>query len=194
MKVMSGFVLMVIGLLQMPFALGDDWMSKDLSVVQRPLAEVQPDRPATSGLTVKAWVDHEDNRYRIGDNLVLKVRTNKDAYVSVLNVGTTGKVSQVFPNSFQQEQFVRAGTTVTIPPLGADYNFRVNGDTGTELIKVFASENETPLIPSSQLRNNGVFAVVDRDTETLAKDLSVEMKETHAGKVATYEKIVRVDR
>lgn len=180
-------------LLVMP-AVGDDLLAKDLSIVQRPMANVKPARPAVSGLSVRAWVDHEDSRYQMGDKLVLKIQTNRDAYVSVLDVGTTGKVSQIYPNDYQPEQLVKAGVVVSIPPVGANYDFRVGGATGTELIKVFASEVSTPLIHDSQLRQEGAFSVVEQGAEMLAKDLSVELKRTHDGKAAVYEKVIRVVR
>jgi hypothetical protein len=172
----------------------DDLLAKDLSIVQRQMADVKPARPAESGLSVRAWVDHENNRYQIGDKLVLNIQTNRDAYISVLDMGTTGKVSQIYPNRYQPEQLVKAGAVVSIPPVGADYDFRVGGATGTELIKVFASEVSTPLINETQLSQSGVFSVVEQDADMLAKDLNVELKQAHDGKAAVYQKVIRIGR
>ena len=54
--------------------------------------------PAANPLHVSAWVDHPDNTYAYGERLRLFVQTNKDAYVTVLNVGPDGGTTMLFPN------------------------------------------------------------------------------------------------
>ena len=82
---------------------------KDLTPVQRPLAELTAPQ---SALKVTAWVDHPDKTYLFGEQVVLNVKTDQDAYVTVLDVGTSGKVHIIFPNQFQKNNRVLAGQVV----------------------------------------------------------------------------------
>ena len=76
--------------------------------------------------------------YRDGDSLSLRVVSEADAYVYVLYKQADGQVFQVFPNSVQPENHVKARETVKIP--ASDDLFRLsNSPFGIALIKIVAS-------------------------------------------------------
>ena len=78
----------------------DETTARDLTVEQTSVFSLQAPLPAATaadGLNVVAWVDHADNTYAIGEAVRLFVRANKDAYLTVLNVGPTGNTTLLFP-------------------------------------------------------------------------------------------------
>lgn len=162
---------------------------KDLTPVQRPLVELAAPQ---SGLTVTAWVDHPDKTYVFGEPVVLNVKTAQDAYVTVLDVGTSGKVHIIFPNRFQQDNRVAAGQVVQIPEPRADFAFQVQGPAGSELIKVIATQDQQPLFAADGLEPAGPYQGLKALAPAVAKDLAVTLRERHGNRWAEYEEVIRV--
>lgn len=171
--------VLVFGGLACSLAADDGASARDLTVEQTAVFSVQaPIVPAAAGvqqLSVVAWVDHADNTYAIGESVRLFVKTNKDAYLTVLNVGPTGNTTMLFPNAFQRDARVRAGLTVEIPAPGSGAQFRVSGPVGRELIKVIASTNPSPLFAPGQMAQSGAFTLIAGGGRTVARDLQVVM-------------------
>jgi hypothetical protein len=68
---------------------------------------------------VEAHCDRRSAIYVDGEALGLRVRTAIDGYLTVYSIGPTGDVSCLFPNAFNQGNFVRAGQEVEFPRPGA---------------------------------------------------------------------------
>jgi hypothetical protein len=102
--------------------------AKDLTVVA----------PATG---VRYWVDLVDAQgnqrqvttdyvFRRGDRIKLHVMSNQDGYLTLVNVGTSGRTTVLFP-SRPNDNFVKAGTDNVIPP--GSY-LRFDGNPGQEVL------------------------------------------------------------
>ena len=153
--------------------------ARDLTVEQTAMYTVQATAPAASvpsgALSVVAWVDHADNTYAVGEAVRLYVRSNKDAYVTVLNVGPSGNTTMLFPNAAQRDARVGAMQVVEIPGPGSGASIRVGGPVGRELIKVIASTSPAPLFDAAKLSGAGPFATVSGGSRSVARDLAVTM-------------------
>ena len=81
--------------------LAADDTARDLTVEQTAIFTVQAPAPtaavSSGALRVVAWVDHADNTYAVGEAVGLFVRSNKDAYLTVLNVGPSGNTTLLYP-------------------------------------------------------------------------------------------------
>ena len=62
-----------------------DSMLRELSVEQA--SALQAGTATPGSLRVSAWVDRHDLTYAIGDTVRIFVKSNEDAYVTVVNVG-----------------------------------------------------------------------------------------------------------
>lgn len=76
--------------------------------------------------------------FSLGDTLQLRVSVNEDCYVYVLNIGTSGKVTLLFPNRFTPDNRARSGASVTLPAQSDPYDLTVTGKPGREIVQVFA--------------------------------------------------------
>ena len=173
---------------------------KDLDIRQVPIAKLEPStapRRADAnapGLAVMSEVDRPDGRYRHGESLVLTVEVTEDSYVWVLDTGTSGKVHQIFPNRYEDNNFLRAGNPVTIPDAGSEYQFVVSHPQGAELLTVIASKDSTPLTDNliDQETNAGAFLALRGSAASIAKDLSISLKENEAEWV-THHQVVHIE-
>ena len=157
---------------------------KDLHVEQKPMVTNIPTSspPAAvasgEGLQVSVALDRANGKYRHGEKLSFTVKTTEDAYVWVLDTGTSGKVHQIFPNQHHQDNFLKAGMPVTIPGPDAEYNFMVSHPAGAELLTVIASKDDTPL--TQDLIDGGTdagpFLALRGTAVSVVKDLVVSLQ------------------
>lgn len=99
--------------------------------------------------------------YYEGDNVTLRVRLTKDAYITVLNCDEEGNVTLIFPNRHARNNFLPAGKDLNIPD---DLPFQLKAllppgrpETG-EILHVIATKNQ-PLVLLDALKEekNGGF-------------------------------------
>lgn len=173
-------------------AADDDAITRDLTVEQTNLYTVQaPAAAATDGLNVVAWVDHADNTYAVGEAVRLFVRSSKDAYLTVLNIGPSGNTTLLFPNAFQKDSRIAANTIVEIPSQDSGASIRVSGPSvGPELIKVIASTSPQPLIQTAALTDAGPFSVVSGGSGSVSRDLQVVMDAGTEHEWDDYNKVI----
>ncbi|HZW27490.1 MAG TPA: PEGA domain-containing protein [Trueperaceae bacterium] len=114
-------------------------------IVVSPQSIVVNPRPSFG---VDVWLDRDTSgdgapSYQVGDEIRISVRPAEDSYVYVFDVKPNGEVTQIFPNRFDSDNFVRGGRTVTLPPSGARYVFNIAPPRG--LSKVIAVASRTQL-------------------------------------------------
>ena len=100
-------------------AFADDLTVRDLSVEQKPAEAIVAPHPGTLATSIVA--DRPDATYAVGETIRLSLTANQESYVTVLDVGPTGMVTQLFPNQFQPDNRLHAGLPVEIagPTTGA---------------------------------------------------------------------------
>ena len=186
-------VLLAAGCLALPIAApaaDDDPDARNLTVEQNALYTVSAPAPAAAAsepLAVVAWVDHADNTYAVGERVRLFVQANKDAYLTVLNVGASGQTTVLFPNAYQTETKVSANQVVEVPSPNSGASIRVGGPTGRELIKVIASTKPTPLFAAGAAQTAGLFTALKADSRSVARDLQVTMNTPSADQVQEWD-------
>lgn len=96
-------------------------------------AQIQNQSP---GIDLK--LKTEKTEYAIGEDVVMEFQADKDCYLALIDIGTSGRTIFLFPNKWQPENRVEKDKTYRIPPIGSDFSFRVLAPTGMEHIKVLA--------------------------------------------------------
>jgi hypothetical protein len=148
-------------------------LERDLVPAQRPMFGLGVGSEQ-SKITVDAWVDNPELTYTVGQDLKVFVRPRQTSYITVLNVGSSGRVAVIFPNFFQREAQVRAGQTVRIPGDRATWKIDVVGPPGVEVIKVIASKEPLKLLELQKLAGASAqqpVLTLGRSGEDVARDL-----------------------
>ncbi len=78
----------------------------------------------------------KSHTFRSGDRVRLLVRSNRQGYLTILNIGPTGNTNVLF------NDYVEARTMYEIP---RNTNFRFVGEPGTEKVLIMLSANPNPL-------------------------------------------------
>ena len=164
---------------------------RQLTIQQTGILGVQA-QPTTlaNPLSVTAWVDHQDNTYAFGEQVQLFVQTNKDAYVTVLNVDPTGTTTVLFPNRFQSDNWVPANTVTRVPDPSSGTAITVSGPVGAELIKVIASTEPRPPFATAQMGQAGPFRRLTTSSAETARALQVVLQDQAGGEWDDYNKTI----
>lgn len=176
--------------------------TKDLLIEQANLYNISPGNGGRHGqhhgtrqrTSVSLWVNDHDNTYNIGENIIFYAKAKRDGYLTIIDVGTSGKVRQLFPNRYQPENYVRRGQTIQIPARNAAFRYTIAGPTGTELVKAIISSSPESIYGNSAKNfNDDIFPGYNADAETLTKDINVELNQSgHHQDWQTYNKVIYI--
>lgn len=72
--------------------------------------------------------------FQIGDTLVFEFMVKRPMFVSIAVINSEGKVSMLFPNPYQLDNYCKVGVKYQIPPLDADFDINIEGPVGTDQI------------------------------------------------------------
>jgi hypothetical protein len=148
--------------------------------------EVLPDPSGIADVSLSAWFDRAEPIYALGEAVRLFVRSSGDGYVTAFAIGPSGAVTQIFPNAFHRDNFVRAGGTTEIPGAGA--RAVVSGALGRERVEIVLTRRSDPLCAPSHLDGEGPFRNVIGGTRALQRDLAVAAASESRGWPARIER------
>jgi len=155
LQLVSLFTAELLGAVEIPFALntippGLTVAPPNLQSAQRLQTELETvvSRPA-GNLTLNVTTTRGDGAvFMDGEEMELLVMASQDAFVNIYHIGIDGEIQLIFPNLFQTTARVRAGELVKIPGAGWPFTFELHAPFGVEHIKVLASTEPFPDVPS----------------------------------------------
>ncbi|MBR0695617.1 DUF4384 domain-containing protein [Bradyrhizobium lablabi] len=151
----------------------DKDLERDLVASQKIFIEATKTQKQT--IKVALQTDRPNATYKIGDKMKLSVSIDKNAYVYILNKGTSKATTWLFPNAFHKEPFIKAGKT-QIPASSEQWTIDVRGPAGTDVLYIHAASS--PLAEKeknallAQWRNGKQFADLNRSDDELLRDLA----------------------
>lgn len=93
-------------------------------------------------INIKIWMNKScGSPYYQGEKALIYFTTDVDGYITLYDIDTQGNVLVIFPNRHTPDNFVRAGQTLQIPAVEANYDLIVEGPDGIEYIEGVASTN-----------------------------------------------------
>ncbi len=112
---------------------------------------------AASGLTnsqsiINVWLDKKGSapQYKHGDKMKINVSASQDCNVMIFDYDGRGKLTQLYPNEYQQRTLLKAGDTITFGGADSPFDYQVSLPKGSsraqERIFVYAYPvSEKPL-------------------------------------------------
>lgn len=136
------------------------------------------DTPNTedAGLNIRLWASK--SRYKIGEPVTLTFETNKDAFVTLVDVGTSGAISILFPNRFSGGNSVRGQKPYSVPGADDGYTLTLNGPPGTELIYALVTLKPVGFVAQDFARTSQTFESVTRSVPIFTRNINAVAKET----------------
>ena len=69
--------------------------------------------PSPPPFTIEVKIDKDV--YRIGEMVVITVRASQTCYLTLYDISTEGKVTQIFPNKYAQDNWIQGGDRLSYP-------------------------------------------------------------------------------
>ncbi len=123
---------------------------------------------------VRTWVDKKYHIYAEGQELTIKVRCEEDAYLYILYQQADGKLFQIFPNSGQPENRVKAMQDVQVPSLDDGFRWVVGAPFGKEVVKVIASKKPIDALSLPGLKEDHFNPVTREQVAGAGQELGKE--------------------
>ncbi len=106
-----------------------------------------------------------EQTYRDGEVMVIKITSSKDCFVTLFNLYSNDSLSVLLPNKEMSDNFLNAEDTLTIPPTTANWEIPVSliqgKDNDTEAILAIATKREIPFQATKSLIREGLIAQSD---------------------------------
>lgn len=145
--------------------------------------------------TVQVWTNFADNRipgsrdinilpsqkdtaYHIGDRIKVLFRANRDCYLTLLNLGTSGKLTILFPNALYRDNSISANRVYEIPTKEYGFDYELQGPVGVEKLKVIATLEKIDLVESQFAMNGSLF--LTKSQTAASRDIAVIKKNVKA--------------
>lgn len=93
-----------------------------------------------------AFRDNKKN-FRVGDSVEFRAKSSKDGYLTIVDLGTDGKVVVIYPSEAGQSNRIRAGEEFVLP--NGDMKFEAQLPSGRGIVRAFVTEQPLDL-PFSQ--------------------------------------------
>lgn len=151
------------------------------SVVDDPLWEMQNSNP---GIAVS--MSPNQTQYKAGDYLELTLRAEKDCYITLLNWDSHGNFTKLFPNKYQEDNFIRGGETVHFPPKSAGFRLQLPGPVTKEMLKL--------IVVNSRSANDAINKALPRASDQAFAQQSTRSTEGDALIVPRIGNVVQTER
>lgn len=111
--------------------------------------------------------------YRLGDTPVFTIVSPRDCFLTLTDIDERGEGTVLLPNTFQRDNFIRAGVPVQFPGAGAPFQFRMK-DKGTETVTAVCATQAGGGDRIQHDFNKNQFTPVPNYTQALARSIAVE--------------------
>lgn len=118
------------------------------------------------------------SEYRIGEKMRFFFKTDKECYLTIIDIGTSGNVTVIFPNQFCPDNLISAGLEHPIP--GADYPFQLEVGGPAGLGKIIAIASSSPSGIGNTDYSAGSFRQIMRGDRAGTRDIKVYKDEVEA--------------
>lgn len=125
---------------------------------------------------IDAWLNKTGKtpRYKDGEKMEINVKAHRDCNVTIYDYDGKGKLTQIFPNNYQQTSLVKSGQTVSIGGAESEFEYQLSVTPGqkkvNESIFVFAYPvAEAPLSIAMNPTSDSPFRSADMTPEAYRK-------------------------
>ena len=118
--------------------------------------------------------------YQLNDFLTLRVLVTDDAHIIILNWDSTGKLTLLFPNSFEHNNLIKAGVIHAFPNPQSDFDYLLSGSHGMERFKGIAirhTADSKAIVDLFPKINNSFQSVPNHQRSELEKEILTYLRQ-----------------
>jgi len=136
----------------------------------------QPPAPAPAPASYTMEVRTDKNAYRIGEKVVITVRTSQDCYLTLYDISTQGEVTQIFPNQFAADNQIKGGVVYSIPTQTDTFDFLISGPAGMERVRAVGTIENVNLVDARSIDRTEKFPRIRQSSEQFDQGVSQKLE------------------
>ncbi len=106
--------------------------------------------------------------YRIGEFIVLTVRSNQDCYLALYDISTEGEVSQIFPNKYANDNLIAVVDCIVFQRKQIILITRSPGPPGIERVCAVCTQKNVNIIDPSVVSKQEPFHAFNKRHRSLS--------------------------
>jgi len=121
---------------------------------------------------IKVSLSVDKQQVQPNDNIVLTFHADRDCYLTIMDVGTSGRILRLWPNDYSRtDNRCPANTPMCFPAQQDGFRYRIAGPEGSERIIAYATTEKGKILSEEEFRSiqNSAF----REFAGNAKDLAI---------------------
>jgi hypothetical protein len=145
----------------------------DLTVIA--IRNARPPEPLTRPIVSRddLSLTSDKDSYNLGDTPVFTIVAPRDCFLTLTDIDERGEGTVLLPNSFQQDNLLRAGVPIRFPGAGAPFQFRMK-DKGIETVTAVCATQAGGGDRIQHDFKKNQFTPVPNYTSALARSIAVE--------------------
>lgn len=133
------------------------------------------------GFGVDVWLNKDASGegtpvYEVGEQVRIGVRVDEASYVYLFDIRTNGEVTQIFPNRYDSDNYLRANETRTFPPTQARYVFDIAPPYGLSKVVAVASKSQLDTSQLASFRMEADFATSNIGEEGFIQSFAIVVR------------------
>ena len=138
--------------------------------------KVKVEEMSKNDFTATLSTDKGDSVYSSGEKIVLTFKSEKDAYLTILDFTPSGQIVILFPNKWVENNFVKAGQEITIPAEGQKFVMKAGNTVGVDVVKAIATEKDVQIFNPENSQLAGPFSVL-QNANVGTRDILLTLEE-----------------
>lgn len=139
-------------------------------------------RNDSPGITVDFWMEKKNgarmlpgkgNTMKIGESIVFRFKSNRDGYLTIVDIQPGGDVVVLYPNEFSRDNRITAGTLYSIPGSGDTFEITVSEPAGNDTVVAFFTEKKAEWLDASKLEGSGFRTVKGAERFMATRGISI---------------------
>lgn len=102
-------------------------------------------------------IGSDKQMYKVGETVVFTVQASQDCYLTLYDFSTEGEVTQIFPNTYAQDNYIRGSYQYRIPDQADTFDFEITGPAGIEKVRAIATVENVNLVEEEKIDRTEQF-------------------------------------
>jgi hypothetical protein len=125
-----------------------------------------------AGANIKITLQADKTDVKAGERIVLTFQADHECYLTIMNIGTSGKVIRLWPNSYSTlENRIPANTPRRFPNADDGFAYKIGGPPGVERVIAYATSEKGKILDENEFTQLGQTGF--RQFKGASKDLAV---------------------
>ncbi len=119
---------------------------------------------------VRVWIEGNCGGFGLGELVKFQASSEREGYLTVVDLGTDDKVTVLFPNAFHRDNRIGANTTFTFPSEAMGFDIEAQEPAGRGMVRAFLTPTplDLPIDPEGFVTGDVLLA--DRVAEAVRLD------------------------